>query len=461
MHNKKHTILGILALLLVFGTAIPGEAAKDDKKPEPNPKAPITVEADRLTLNDITGDVFAQGNVSLVQNDSKVLTELLQGNTKSTRVWADGKATLLQPKVKMEGEHLDYNYTTHDGTMEKADGKVDKDFVKGQQITVMPQEMIINNGQLTSCPAEKITCYHIEADKIEIWPGDKLIAYNARFYIRDKHIFTLARYQTSLNKDKKDDVFPSIGYNNDDGLRISQNLQYAFSDKVIGNVNLRYYSKRGFKPIYNVTDSEKNYSLQLVEGEYENSDNEWVKKKPEFSFSSRPYRVGSFVSMTAFGSIGQWKAGNVSGSRQEYGVYFARDPIQLNKMWQFNVGTGYNAIHYGYNNSDNNIWHLNMGINGRLTERLNVWTNYYYSDESGRSVYAYDTIDNARELDNGFSYRLDRKNNVSVNTIYNLDTSRLEDVDYTLNHDLHCWLATLTYRAKRSEWKVDLSITRW
>ena len=468
MYNKKHAVLGIVALLFVFGTAFPGEAAENVKKPDP--KAPVTVEADRLSFNDMTGDIFAQGNVSFEQNDSQVLTELLQGNSKVTRVWVNGKATLLQPGVKLEGTHLDYNYTKHDGKMEKATGQVDKEkadgskvpiFVKGDEINVAPEEMELNNGWVTACPATKITCYHVEADKIELWPGKKLIAYNARFYIRNMHIYTLAKYEKDLTEGVGGSDFPSFDYNNKDGFMISQRIKYPLSQKVSAYTDLKYYTKEGFKPVFGVMDSEKNYSLKLEQGQYENGDHEWVKKEPEFSFSMNPYRIGSSVTANLFATLGQWKAGNISGSRQEYGVYLSKDPIKLSEKWNLKLGTGYNAIHYGYNDSSNNIWHFDASLEGRPTERLNLWTRYYYSDESGTSVYDYDKIDNARELDAGFMYKVDGKNSIGVNNIFDLEERYLKDVDYTWKHDLHCWDVTVTYRAKRSEWNMKLSTLHW
>lgn len=459
MYNNKHTVLGILALLLVFGTALPSEAAKDTTKPDP--KAPITVEANKLSFNDATGDIFAQGQVSFVQNDSQVLTELLEGNTKSTRVWINGEATLMQPGTKLVGTHLEYNYNDHTGTMDKTNGKVDKAFVKGDKISVAPQEMVVANGWVTGCPAKEPD-YHVEADKIEIWPGDKIIAYNARFYFKDKHIYTLPKYESSLKEGEQGSALPRLGYNSHDGFMISQHVKYPFSKNVSAYTDLTYYTKSGFKPVYGLMDTEKNYTVKLEMGKWANGRHKWIEKKPELSFSLNPQRLGtSSVTASVYAALGQWEGSNISGSRQEYGVYFANDPIKLSEKWQLNLGTGYSTTHYGYNDSRNSIWRVDIGVNGKPSERLDLWSNYAYSNESGTSVYKYDEIENARELTTGFMYKLDAKDGIGINTIYNAEQNILKDVDYTWSRNLHCWQADITYRAKRSEWTMKLSNLHW
>jgi len=76
-------------------------------------------------------------------------------------------------------------------------------------------------------------------------------------------------------------------------------------------------------------------------------------------------------------------------------------------------------------------------------------------------LFDYDKTDVSRELASGVTYRIDRMNTVGVSQSYDLSNDRLADLDYTWYRNLHCWQATITYRAKRDEIKFDLSITRW
>ena len=66
-----------------------------------------------------------------------------------------------------------------------------------------------------------------------------------------------------------------------------------------------------------------------------------------------------------------------------------------------------------------------------------------------------------RELDVGFSYKMDAKDTFQYNQSYDLNNNRLFDQDYTWIRDFHCWTGTFTYRAKRNQWKWDFALKRW
>lgn len=129
MNNKNRLLLGILALLLAFGAANGTGAAATkaaDKKAaaQTQTKAPIVIEADKLYFSDLTGDLFAQGNVQVTQDQDKLFAALVQGNTKQGEVWVDGKATLVQPEAKLTGQKIRYNYQQKNGTIQNAAGTI-------------------------------------------------------------------------------------------------------------------------------------------------------------------------------------------------------------------------------------------------------------------------------------------------------------------------------------------------
>ncbi|MDR3590499.1 MAG: LPS-assembly protein LptD, partial [Negativicutes bacterium] len=188
MPNTKMLLLSSLIMAAMVCTTLPGQAATSDagqtkKTAEKSPvvveKAPIVVEGDELYFNDSNGDLFANGNVVVTQGQAKVLGEMLRGNAKQNEIWIDDSSTFTEPGTRLVGTTTRYNYGTKTGTMQQASGKVEHEIVTGEQIDFMPDKIIIHNGTQTGCPA-KVPDYHLSADRIEIWPGDKLIAYNAK-----------------------------------------------------------------------------------------------------------------------------------------------------------------------------------------------------------------------------------------------------------------------------------------
>lgn len=462
MYNKKnHLILGLVALLAVFSSTISGQAAEPAKNSTAKTVAPIVFEGDELSFSEVTGDVYAQGKVKVTQNNAVVLADNIRGNTKKSEVWVDGQAHFLDQGISLTGLNTHYNYQEHTGTMLEIKGMIEKDRVGGENLEFLPDKYIIQNGTVTRCPAQ-VPDYHVSASKIEIWPGDKLIAHNAKFWIKDKVIFSLPKFEKSLVKEESTSAFPRLGYTSEDGVSIAQYLEYPINNRLSVYGDLAYYSKTGFRPIYGLTSNQKNYTVKLSQGYERNGDEEWIKKEPEVTLSSKAYRIGhSPFSARISASAGEWTEDTISGSRNDYGIYFNSDPIKLSDKFTVSLGTGYQTIRYGYDDSTNNIWRFNTTITAKPDDRLTMWTGYSIRNQSGTSVYEYDRIDSDRELNTGFMYKVDHMNSFGVKMNYYLDKDRVEDVDYTWRRNLHCWEADITYRAKREQITMKLSTIEW
>lgn len=462
MKNAKKYLLGLLALITVFSTALPGQAAEVKKQNTSlAAKAPIVFEGDDLSFSEATGEVFAKGNVKITKDQTVITTDELHGNTKESKVWIDGSANIIQPGLNLVGSGVDYNYKDRTGTMDTVKGKIDKQIVTAQNINLGSKAVVLHNGTVTLCTAE-VPDYHVSADKIEMWPGDKLIAYNARFWIKDKVIFTLPKYQKSLKEEAAPSSFPRIGYDSDNGMMIGQYLEIPLSGDLAVYGDLTYYSQSHFKPVAGLINRDKNYTASLKWGNEQNGDHEWVKKEPEFIFQLNPKRIGN-LPITANFSVasGKWTEGIVSGWRQDYSLYLKADPIRLSPVFTLNVGTGYEKINYGYNGSSNNIWHYDVQLYAKPNDRLDAWTGFNYRDESGTTVYQFDKVDVPREFTAGFMYKVDRLNGLGVEMSYDLDKDQIHDMDYTWRRNLHCLEADITYRAKRDQITMKVAAIEW
>jgi hypothetical protein len=427
---------------------------------KPDPKAPIVIEADDLSFSDETGDVFAKGNVVVKQNTDTILTDAMRGNQKTTEVWADGNATLQQPGVDLVGTHTHYNYTTKIGNMQQVKGIADKEHISGNSIELFPDKMIAYDGMATECPA-KVPDYHMSADKIEIWPGDKMIAHNAKFWIKNVVIYSMPKYQTSLKKDAQQNAFPRLGYNNTDGLSIKQHLEYPIGDKVAAFVDTGFHSKAGFKPVYGLVNRENNYDISLEDGNYQDSNDYWIKKEPEAKFSFHKHRLGDLpITYTFDVSYGKWVGDNKTSWHQEENLYFNHDAINFGKNLSLGLGTGIQRIHESVDDSTTNNFKFDASLAKQWSPKWATTTEYHYNTNIA-SVFNYNSADMIREFDLGFTYKIDRMNKIGIRDRYDLDNKRVYDQDYTWYRDLHCWQAEITYRAKRHEIRVNLSTTRW
>jgi lipopolysaccharide assembly outer membrane protein LptD (OstA) len=427
---------------------------------KPDTKAPIVIEADNLSFSDETGDVFANGNVVVKQNTDVILTDAMRGNQKTTEVWVDGQATLQQPGTNLVGTHTHYNYTTKLGNMQEMKGIVGKDHISGDNVELSPGKLVAYDATSTRCPAI-VPDYHMSADRIEIWPGDKMIAYNAKMWIKNMVIYSMPKYQKSLNKEDNESAFPRVGYRSKDGAYLTQHLEYPISDNLAAFTDLGIYSKSGFKPIYGVVDKEKSHKISLVQGEYRDDNDNWIKKEPEVKFELYSKRLGNLpVSYTFNTSYGKWTDDTKSSWHQETNLYFSHDTITLGKGLFLGLGTGIQRIHESYNDVASNSWRFDTALTKQWSPRFTTTTEYHYINNQV-SVFDYNTADMAREFDVGFTYKIDRMNTVGYRQSYDLENDRIYDQDYTWYRNLHCWQAAITYRAKRHQINFDLSTTRW
>lgn len=465
MINKKKLLRSLIAAgIMVSVFTMPGQAAtvKPDTKTEQDAQAkvPIVVDAEEVTYNDVSGDMAAKGNVSILQADAKLYGDLIRGNTKQNEVWIDDEGVFVQPGTRLVGIKTHYNYKDKTGTIDKASGKVGHELVTGQQINLEPQKVIIHDGTMTACPA-KVPDYHISASRVEIWPGEKMIAYNAKFWIKNTVIYSTPKYQKSLREDASESAFPKVGVNSKDGFSISQHLEYPLTDKLAAYANIAYYTKAEFKPSVGLTAREKGYTADLTYGNYVDGDHDWIKKEPELKVSTAARRLGQLpVSYTLSGLYGKWSDDHKSSWHQDYRIYFTGDPIKFDQSLVLYLGTGFNHIRESYDDSVQNSMRYDATLVKTWSPRFTTWTGYHYVEDND-SLFAYDEVELSRKLDAGFSYKIDRLNTLVYNQAYDLTDNRIHDQDITWRRNLHCWEVDITYRVKRHEWKLDLATIRF
>ncbi len=459
MHSGKQLIIGGVAFLLIFSAPFGGETAPSSAKQS---SAPIVIEADQLYFSDSTGNLTAKGNVQVVQNNQKMVAQELQGNTKMTEVWIDDKATFSDPTVKAQisGLQTKYNYGNQTGRMSQISGEVGRQLVTANSIEILPHEFILHKGSMTSCPAQ-VPDYHVSADKVEIWPGNKLIAYNAKFWIKNTVIFSLAKYQKSLDENDSKSDFPQVDYTSSDGFSIKQYFEYPLSDKVAFFSEPAWYSKQGYKPVYGIINRENLYTTTLSQGYFRDSDGNWIEKEPELRFSYKARRLGSLpVNYTFTAVYGKWTDATKSSWHQDYLLYFRHDPIQLNPSLTLNVGTGYQVRKESYDASTIGAWRFNTSLHKTWSPNLGTWMAYNYTSNNA-NLFNYEKIDVANELVYGINYKLDRLNTFSFHQSYDVQNNRVFENYYTWNRNLHCWQMSLQYKVKEQKWEWNLSTIRW
>ena len=429
--------------------------------------APVTFEGDDISFDERNGEVFAKGHVKVTQLEARMTADALRGNTKSTDVYVDDKMHLLQvntPAMVMDGYKTTYNYQKKTGTMENAKGKVDGRYIKGEKFEFYPNEMIIYNGSVTKCPAIKPD-YHISAKKIEIWPDDHMVAYDVKFYIKNQVIYSMKKYETKIGKNQtgENTAFPRPSYRKSDGIGIRQDFETELQKNVNAYADLYYSVNNGFKNVYGIGWKNSLLHVAVEDGNYEDGDDNWIKKEPTLLVSYGSKQIGDFPFHYTFNSeYGKWNDGTKSSWHQSYSIYLDRDPIHFSPTLSLYTGFGYQIVDESYDHSQNNTLIYDVVLMKDLNSRLTVYTSYHYTKDSLQySLFAYDTADIAKNLASGFSYKIDAKNRLAVEQSYDIAQNRTQDLDYYWYHDIHCAQMEVRYREKRNEVSVKFHLKNW
>jgi len=462
--------------MLLTSATLPAQAAS--KKKTKKPQLPITLEADELYFSDKTGEMFARGNVVITQDKTKIYADIFRGNDKQTEIWTDDKARLKEPLTDVTGMKIRYNYGSKFGNMQDIKGKCGDDFITGKNIHIEDGKYTAYDATTTGCPAKGTPDYHVSARKVVIWPEEKMIAYDAKVWIGKMVIYSTPVYQRSLKKGDKDTEYPSFGYQDTDGYWIKQHLGFPVAGNVSLEANLIYYSNTGFKPNFELVDSERDYSMRLSYGDYSSSTTllsgaayggvsntiNWIKKEPEIRFDWYAKPIGQLHWKYNFTALaGSWTDSVKTSWHQDYFLYFTRDPIYFDKAktWTWVNGFGGEQVRESYDGSVQNMFKYNTAVSKKLNSWLTVWTAFNYTSNTQQSAFAYNSIAVAQEWVNGFSAQIDKKTAFIFYNSYDAVNGRTYENFYTLIRDLHCWTASVQYQEKAKAWIFNLQVLRF
>jgi len=461
MKYWKKVFLSILAVLVWTGCAASAQAAKqqDGKSTAITPQLPIVIEADDMHFNDSTGALLASGHVIITQGTSQIMAERVDGNAKQSEFWIDGRAHLLQPGLDLFGDAARYNTAKQTGSMHTVKGSIDKQLVTADKVEMFPQETIIHKATVTRCPA-KDPDYHVSATKVEIWPGEKMVFYNAKFWIKHTLLFTLPKYQKMLTVSAQSE-FPTIGYTSHDGISISQHLEYPLGDTVSLFADPAYYGQSGFKPSYGAIHRGKSYSLSVVNGDFIDTNHHWIQKESEFTLQTTPQAIGGgSLKYTVLASSGFWEDDTKRSWHQQYLLYFTHDPIKINPTTTLTAGAGWQTIFESYDHSQQDTLKANLKLEKKWSEKWSSFIRYRHLG-SKDTLFAYERPEMTEAFDVYLKYKIDRLNAVGFYQSYDLDKQDIYYRDIIWYRNLHCWDLEITYRLKQHEVNVELVTVKW
>ncbi len=455
------------------GSRVLSKAKNKGEERSVSPENPLQVEADKIRYNDTTGDINLRGHILIKHMLDRYTTDYVYGNTLTQKYVIPGKIRWISPTSKTEAESAEYDASSAVGKFKKISGW-DSDLYYFQGTDGIyhrdTNKMVIKNGYFTTKHAvAKIPDYRIEADRIDIYPGDKYVAHQVKLKFKNTTVVSLSKYRGNLSADKGGSLWslmPRPMYDSDNGWGLHNSIDIPLN----GNNDLSFYmrniwySKAGYKPDIGVEYETPAGQLSLYYAEKESATNDeggiWIKKKPSFVFSSRNYYFGKSPIYAGFrGEIGYWSESwadrKVEGPYKGFDVYISGPSVPLGKFLTFNWRIGHARDYYDYTahkgnhlletkNTTRTSSYYSLGLQGKY-QAVSAWVNYTDRHFDGYSPYVYDTYSMESPIDIGFSLQLTPRDTVSISWSVDTTNGNLRHRYYTYYRDMHSFYGWIKY----------------
>ncbi|WP_022800280.1 hypothetical protein [Deinococcus ficus] len=133
--------------------------------------------------------------------------------------------------------------------------------IRGAEVDRMPGQIRASSGYFTTCArcGRTVNDFAFRAEKLIVYPGDRLVAYRVQVLILDVPVLFLPVLVLPLNEEDRQPRF-SVGQSAQDGFTALADLPFSIADNTLGTTLLRFYQNRS--PNFGVGVALRSYAPQ-------------------------------------------------------------------------------------------------------------------------------------------------------------------------------------------------------
>jgi len=214
-------------------------------------KRKIFLTADHLTHDNKRDIIWAWGKVVIQFDDRTLQADKVKINNKTGNGKAVGNVIITRNDgTRLRGNKTLFNTNNEQGRLFEARGRLGKSFyIKGKDITRYTETHYkIKKGHLTTCEGS-LPDWLFEAESMDIEVGDRALFTKGVFKVRGVPIFYFPVGYIPINQNRKSGfLMPSFGNSDTDGTTFNNTYYWAINGHSDATFTLGYQGRRGFNP---------------------------------------------------------------------------------------------------------------------------------------------------------------------------------------------------------------------
>ncbi|MFA5104407.1 MAG: LptA/OstA family protein [Candidatus Margulisiibacteriota bacterium] len=477
----------------------------------------VSIKADTVSYTKDKGVIVASGSVEASYKGSVVTADRIIFFTAESQVIADGDFTLSKDKARISGKKLAYYFRSEKGSASDVTINLGSTWIRGSSIDMDREQIRIADSEFSSCGLDE-PHYKMSSANMTYYSKSGWIVQNwGLFWLGDIPVFPVPTYvyDTGLiggfYKKKNPVPLPEIGSNDVDGFYLNEKFIWRLSSYSYGILGLNYGSKKGIgaglESNYVLNDSNdggvristygsdglswgathtyyfgdpvptdrlrpllyevleipprKKYDITLDLSYRERINYERVTLMPmvtlryidvPFSFLDFNPRIEASV-----GSVSEESSGVNLLKTNLKSTFDYVQPVSKNAS----LRAGLDASYTGYGRSSSWLNLLGrLDLSNKFSDNVEAGVGYsHYFINNGASPFNYENYryfpyDDIRSF---VSFKA-LGSTFGIAVSYNSPLLTVRDIDYNATVGLHCFDATLTWRAARQEFAVSLNL---
>jgi len=475
-------LLALGAALLASGAALAG--------PEQPPPEVMAIEADAVLL-DLSEEVTrAGGQARLSYGDAALHAQQIEANRVTGKVTATGDLALVQQGRRLEGERLEYNFRTGEGSLENARVQEQGVVIRGAKVDFSPKQVVARQAYFTTCDSAQ-PHYILGAETIRLTArqagargrpeSGRLTLDRAHVIYRGRRLLTLPRYSVSVGQlgEQAASPFPASGFDREDGPYAS--ISYLLGrpgDPSFAGFSYRYTSFRGIRGYLKLQRQvgpaelaagyvrrEASTDRELRPDEFTTGlANVMVNRAPELRATLEDLPLGRRLHLRvellrgSYSETEHFKADiRARADRSTISGLLTLPPYPVSRGLRFSHALGWRRSNYSPGDQLT-IRFLRHSLELARSRDQRLSLSYVTRTGSGATPFLFDQIEVGRELLAELRLRLSRRWSLRVADLYDLERRDTRDMMVSVTRTVHCLDYTLGWRKARGSFFVGINL---